>query len=61
MTYILANLFEKNIRQAIIGSTNGYMGFITRPISLIFILVGVAVLVVQTIIPAVKRAKANKA
>ena len=60
MTYILANLFEKNIRQAIVGSTNGYLGFITRPVSLIFILVGVAVLIVQTILPAIKRSKAAK-
>ena len=60
MTYILANLFEKNIRQAIVGSTNGYLGFITRPVSLIFIVVGVAVLIVQTILPAIKRSKAVK-
>jgi len=61
MTYILASLFEKNVRQGIIGANNGGWDFITRPVSLIFILVGVVVLIIQTVLPAIKRSKAKKA
>ena len=61
MTYILASLFEKNVRQGIIGANKGGWDFITRPVSLIFILVGIAVLVIQTVLPAIKRSKAKKA
>jgi TctA family transporter len=37
------------------------MTFLTRPVSAVFLVVGVAVLIVNTILPAIKRAKANKA
>jgi len=61
MTYILASLFEKNLRQGLNNSSTGVLVFITRPASLAFLLVGIIVLVVQTILPAIKRSKANKA
>ena len=61
MTFILAGLFEQNLRYTFIGSTAGLKIFITSPVSLIFIIVGIGVLVVQTVLPAVKRSKAKKA
>ena len=61
MTYILAGLFEKYLRQGINNSPDGIMTFLTRPVSAVFLVVGVAVLIVNTILPAIKRAKANKA
>jgi len=61
MTYILASLFEKNLRQGLNNSSTGALVFITRPASLAFILVGIIVLVVQTVLPAIKRSKAAKA
>ena len=61
MTYILAGLFEKYLRQGINNAPNGIWTFVTRPVSAIFLLVGVAVLAANTILPAIKKAKANKA
>ena len=61
MTFILAGLFEQNLRYTFIGSAKGLSIFFTSPVSLIFIIVGVGVLVAQTIMPAIKRSKANKA
>ncbi len=61
MTYILAGLFEKYLRQGINNSPEGIKIFLTRPVSAIFLAVGVLVLVVNTILPAIKRAKAAKA
>ena len=61
MTFILAGLFEQNLRYTFIGSTAGLKIFITSPVSLIFIIVGIGVLVVQTVLPAIKRSKAKKA
>ena len=61
MTYILASLFEKNLRQGLNNSSTGVSIFFTRPASLAFILVGIIVLVLQTILPAIKRSKARKA
>jgi putative tricarboxylic transport membrane protein len=61
MTYILASLFEKYFRQGINNSPNGLWVFLTRPVSAIFLAVGVFVLIVNTILPAIRRAKAAKA
>ncbi|MBO4862626.1 MAG: tripartite tricarboxylate transporter permease [Firmicutes bacterium] len=61
MTFILAQLFEQNLRYTFIGSTAGLKIFVTSPVSLIFLIVGIGVLVVQTVLPAVKRSKAKKA
>jgi TctA family transporter len=57
----LSSLLEKNIRQGMNYSFNGVSDFFTRPVSLAFILVGVLVLVLHTVLPAVKAAKAKKA
>ena len=61
MTFILAQLFEQNLRYTFIGSTAGLKIFVTSPVSLIFLIVGIGVLVVQTVLPAIKRSKAKKA
>ncbi len=61
MTYILAGLFEENLRRGLINSSTGLAVFVTRPASAIFLLIGVAVVVIQTILPAIKRSKAKKA
>ena len=61
MTFILATLFEQNLRYTFIGSAVGIKIFVTSPVSLIFIIVGIGVLVVQTILPAIKRSRAAKA
>ncbi|MCQ2552745.1 MAG: tripartite tricarboxylate transporter permease [Clostridia bacterium] len=61
MTYILASLFEKYMRQGLNNSSTGFMIFLTRPVSAIFLAVGVIVLIVNTVLPAIKKAKAAKA
>ena len=61
MTYILATLFEQNIRYTFIGSDKGISIFIKSPVSLVFLIVGIGVLVIQTVLPAIKRSKAAKA
>ena len=61
MMFILSSLLEKNIRQGMNYSFNGVSDFFTRPVSLAFILVGLLVLVLHTVLPAVKAAKAKKA
>lgn len=61
MTYILASLFEKYFRQGMNNSSTGLMIFLSRPVSAIFLAVGVLVLIANTILPAIKRAKAAKA
>jgi putative tricarboxylic transport membrane protein len=61
MTYILAGLFEENLRRGLINSSTGLAVFVTRPASAVFLLIGVAVVVIQTILPAIKRSKAKKA
>ena len=60
MMFILSSLLEKNIRQGMNFSFNGVWSFFTRPISLAFILVGVAVLVLHTVLPVIKKARAKK-
>ena len=60
MMFILSSLLEKNIRQGMNYSFNGVSDFFTRPVSLGFIVVGLLVLVLHTVIPAVKAAKAKK-
>ena len=60
MTYILAGLFEKYLRQGINNAPNGILTFVTRPVSAIFLVVGIVVLIATTILPAIKKAKANK-
>ena len=59
MTYILAGLFEKYMRQGL-NNSGTWATFVTRPVSLIFLVVGIGVLIVNTILPAIKKAKANK-
>ncbi len=44
MTFILSKLLERNLRLGFNYSINGGLDFLTRPVSLIFILVGVGVL-----------------
>ena len=61
MMFILSSLLEKNIRQGLNYSFNGVSDFFTRPVSLAFILVGVVVLVLHTVLPAIKASKAKKA
>ena len=61
MTYILASLFEKYMRQGLNNSSTGFMIFLTRPVSAIFLAVGVIVLIVNTVLPTIKKAKAAKA
>lgn len=61
MTYILASLFEKYMRQGLNNSSTGFMIFLTRPVSAIFLAVGIIVLIVNTILPTIKKAKAAKA
>ena len=61
MTYILASLFETNLRRGLINSRTGLAVFITRPASAAFLLVGIIILVVQVVLPAIKRSKAKKA
>ena len=61
MTYILAGLFEENLRRGLTNSSTGLAVFVTRPASAIFLIIGVAVVIVQTILPAIKRSKAKKA
>ena len=60
MMFILSSLLEKNIRQGMNFSFNGVWSFFTRPISLAFILVGVAVLALHTVLPVIKKARAKK-
>ena len=61
MTYILIPLFEDNVRQAFNLNKNALSMFFTRPVSLLFILIGIAVVVLQVVLPAIKRSKAAKA
>lgn len=60
MAYILAPILEKNIRQGLNYSINGAMDFITRPVSAIFLLVAVAVLVLNVVWPAIKAMRDKK-
>ena len=60
MMFILSSLLEKNIRQGLNRSFNGVSDFFTRPVSLAFILVGLLVLVLHTVLPAIKAARAKK-
>ena len=46
--YILGPMFEENFRRAMMLSRGDFMVFLERPISLTFILVGVAVLLATT-------------
>ena len=61
MTFILAGLFEQNLRYTFIGSNAGLKIFVTSPVSLAFLVVGIGVLIVQTVLPSIKRSKAEKA
>jgi len=60
MTYILAGLFEKYMRQGL-NNSGSWATFVTRPVSLIFLVVGLGVLVANTILPVIKANKAKKA
>ena len=60
MMFILSSLLEKTIRQGLNRSFNGVSDFFTRPVSLAFILVGLLVLVLHTVLPAIKAARAKK-
>ena len=42
------------------NAPNGILTFVTRPVSAIFLVVGIVVLIATTILPAIKKAKANK-
>ena len=57
MTYILASLFEKNVRQAMNFSLVGVQEFFTRPVSLIFIIAGVAVLGMHFVKPLISKVR----
>lgn len=61
MTYILAGIFEKNVRQGMNFSLVGVSDFFTRPVSLIFILAGVFVLAMHVVKPIVASIKVKKA
>lgn len=60
MMFILSSLLEKNIRQGLNRSFDGVIDFFKRPVSLGFIVVGLLVLVLHTVIPAIKAAKEKK-
>lgn len=60
MAYILSPMLELNIRRSMNYSANGIAEFFHRPISCIFILVGLAVFLYGFIAPVVKRAIAKK-
>ena len=60
MMFILSSLLEKNIRQGMNYSFNGVRDFFTRPVSLAFILVGLVVLALHTVVPMLKARKAAK-
>lgn len=58
LAYILAPLLEKNIRQGMNYSLKGISEFFTRPLSCLFIIIGVLVLVFSAVIPTIKQKKA---
>jgi len=60
LTYILANIFERNVRQAMNFSKIGFAEFFTRPLSCLFIIIGVASLLFHFLMPIIKKARANK-
>jgi len=60
MTYILAGLFEKYMRQGL-NNAGTWAAFVTRPVSAIFLAVGVIVLIGNTVWPVIKANKAKKA
>ena len=60
LTYILSSLLEKNIRQAMNRSLIGVGEFFTRPLSCLFIVVGIAVLIAHVVLPIVKEKRAAK-
>lgn len=60
MAFILASILEKNIRQGMNYSFNGVADFFTRPVSLLFILLGVLVLVLNLLMPGIKAAIAKR-
>lgn len=55
MAFILSPMLELNIRRGFNYSTSGGSEFFTRPLSCIFIVLGIAVLVWPVISPAVKK------
>ena len=60
MTYILAGLFEKYMRQGL-NNSGTWSTFLTRPVSAIFLAVGIIVLIGNTVWPVIKAKKAAKA
>jgi len=56
MTVILSSLLEKNIRQGMNFSFIGVAEFFTRPVSCLFIIVGLVMLIWHAFQPAISRA-----
>ncbi len=61
MAFILAPMLELNIRRGFNYSANGLAEFFNRPISCIFIIVGLGTLLYGIVAPIIKNAKAKKA
>lgn len=57
MAFILAPMLEKNVRQGFNYSTTGGKEFVTHPLSLIFILIGIVLLIYPVLAPVLKRRK----
>ena len=55
MAFILTPMLEKNIRRGLNYTVNGWAQFFTRPMSLIFILVGLCVILWPVIGPKIKK------
>ena len=53
LTFVLANTLETNLRKAVSYADNGFLTFVTRPVSLILLIIGLACIV----IPLIKRFK----
>ena len=60
MAYILTPMLEKNIRRGLNYTVNGWAQFFTRPLSLLFILVGLAVILWPVIGPRIKKLRSKE-
>ena len=55
LTFVLANVLENNLRKGVSYAKNGYMSFLTRPVSCLFLIVALILLLYPFIQDALKK------
>lgn len=60
LTFVLANVLENNLRKGVSYAKNGYMSFVTRPVSCLFLIVALILFLSPFIQDALKKNKRSE-